>query len=173
MTMSNVLIYLDSNLIIQEILYRYSHEANKILFALKTVRSICNFLNKNQISKSMLFFVCILLVKIKYQCKKIIHSLVNRENKFKFERFNLFVEAPKYEQVLLKFKRLLKNARIMESSLKNTHRFSFYLKQFEMQKFFAKQYNDKETKNMINLQLLYIIREKIFAKPSSNQKSIR
>lgn len=173
MTNSNILSYLDSSLLSQEIFFRYSHEANKIFFCLETIRKTCDFLHKNQISKSLLFFICIFLVKTKHICKSLVKSLVNRENIFKINRFNVFLKSHQYEKIIWKLKKVLNKVRIMEKKLKSTHRFSYFMQDYKLNKYFGIDYKETEYKKMINVQLLYIIREKIFAKQKKNAKNIR
>ena len=109
----------------------------------------------------MLVFACLILIKAKSRAKFMIQGLVQRENKYKVVRFAEFVESPKYEAVITKFKKALNQIRKMESSLKKVKRFYFFIKYYHLEEIFKGSISDSEFQRIISSQLLGTIKEKM------------
>ena len=153
--------YLDSSSSSKEIFFFYSHELNKILFCLKTVRQIFNFLHQNKICKTMLIFACSILIKAKTDAKKLFQSLIKRENKFKLPRFSEFLESGYYESILTKFKKVTNQARKMISKISDVRRFIFFIQLHKLESIFSQPRRDSEFQKIINSKLIQIIKEKL------------
>lgn len=160
-TNSKMMALFSKNLLIQEIFFRYSHEMNKVLFWLNTVRQIFDYLFQNKICKAFVVFGCFILVKAKYRCKSFVQSLVRRENKYKLTRFCEFLESSKYEATIAKFKMILGYVRTMEANIKKNKRFNFFIKYYHLEEIFSGKISESEFQKIISLQLTGIISEKI------------
>lgn len=160
----------DQSCLIQEVFFRYSHETNKILFWLNTVRQIFDFLFRKKICKAMLVFGCLILMKAKSRCKLLIQSLVRRENKYKLGRFCEFLESPKYEAAIAKFKLLLSHTRTMEASVRKVKRFFFFIKYYHLDEILGGSLSDSEFQKIVGSQLLGTIKERL-KKTSAKSRS--
>lgn len=168
---SQLMSLLDKRGLVQEIFFRYSHEFNKVIFWLDTARQIFDYLHQHKICKAMLVFACLNLVKAKSRCKLMIQSLVRRENKYKLARFVEFLESPKHEAIIAKFRSALGMARKMEKTLRNIRRFYFFIKYYHLEEIFQGNISDAEYQKIMSKQLLGMIREKI--KKSRRDKKAR
>lgn len=167
---SQIMALLDNRGLIQEVFFRYSHELNKVIFWLDTARQIFDYLHQNKICKAMLVFACLNLIKAKSRCKLLIQSLVTRENRYKLGRFAEFLESPKHEAIILKFRGALAMARKMEKTLRGIRRFFFFIKYYHLEEIFQGNITDSEYQKIISSQLLGMIKEKI-KKSKRNRKS--
>lgn len=160
-TSSKVMNLLDRGNLVQEICYRYCHEVNKVLFWLRTIRSIFDFLHASKICKAFLVFGCCLLIKAKIRVKFMYSSLVKRKNKYKLTRFREFLESPDYEQVLARFKILADHIFRMEAALLGQRRFLYFIKLYKLEKVLKGDINDKEYQRVMGSQLKGIIHDKL------------
>lgn len=167
LTTSNIMRYLDTSSISKEIFYFYSHELNKILFCLKTVRQIFNYLHQNKMCKIMLIFACYILMKAKTEAKKLFQSLVKRKNKFKLPRFSEFLESSSFDLILSKFKKVTNQARKMISKISDVRRFIFFIQTHRLELIFSKPLKDSDFQKILNSRLLQIITEKFKNKKQS------
>ena len=160
----------DKQSVIEEIFFRYSHEVNKIIFWLGTVRQIFNYLHQNKICKALLIFACLILERAKSRNKLLIQSLIQRENKYNLTRFPEFLESKKYELAIARLKTSLRQVRVMERSLQKIRRFHFFIKYYHLEKISKGGISNKEFQKIINSQLLGMIKEKL-RKRKMNKKN--
>ena len=168
-TNSKVMKLFDRQNLVHEVFYRYSHEINKILFWLQTIRQIFDFLYESKICKAILIFGCFLLIKAKIRVKFLYSSLIKRKNKYKMIRFNEFLESCKYEEILVKFRQLATNITTMESSLANEERFLYFIKQYKLEKVLKGKISDEEYQRVMNSQLSGIINDKVSRTSNKNE----
>lgn len=160
-TSSKVMRLLDPGNLVREIYFRYCHEANKVLFWLRTIRRIFDWLYASQISKAFLVFGCLLLIKAKIRTKFVYTGLLKRRNKYKLIRFDEFVESPQYEQALARFRALAGHVSRMESALAGENRFLYFVKLYQLEKVLKGDISDHEYHRVMDGQLTGIIRDKL------------
>lgn len=159
---SNIMMnHLNSNEIISEIFYRYNHEANKIIFWLKTVKFIMRYLIEVKISKSIFIFATFILIKSIIRCKFLIYNLKMKTNKYNQIKFEEFVESDKYEQSIKNFEDLLHQAKSIKKFFKTSSKFSFYLHKFKLESIIQGKIYEKEFSSILTSQLIGIIKEKV------------
>ena len=156
-----ILKHLNSSEIIREIYYRYNHEANKIIFWIKTVKFILKYLLETKISKAIFIFATFLLIKSFIRCKFILFGLKNKNNKYNQLHFEEFIESDFFEQTINNFEDLLKKTKIIKSFFYNSSKFSFYLKKFKLENILKGKITEIEFSSIINSQLFGIIKEKV------------
>ena len=157
----------------QEVFFRYCHEANKVLFLLRCVRRIFDFLHANKIYKSIMIFGCFLLIKAKFRVQYLLSSLVRRENKYKQLRFKQFLRSEQYEQIVIQFQKLKKHCSVMENRLKGSHRFRFFIIEYKLNKILNGRITDREYHQIMTSQLVGLIKEKILGSCSGEKKLIK
>jgi hypothetical protein len=168
-TNSKIMKLFDHVNLIHEIFYRYSHEINKILFWLQTIKQIFDFLYESKICKAVLIFGCFLLIKAKIRIKFLYNSLVKRKNKYKMIRFDEFLESSKYEEILIKFRKLASMVSQMEKNLANEERFLYFIKSYKLEKVLKGKINDVEYQRVMNSQLIGIINDKVTRSSNKNE----
>ena len=168
-TNSKIMKLFDHVNLVHEVFYRYSHEINKILFWMQTIKQIFDFLFESKICKAVLIFGCFLLIKAKIRIKFLYNSLVKRKNKYKMIRFDEFLESSKYEEVLVKFRNLASMVSHMEKSLAREERFLYFIKLYKLEKVLKGKINDEEYQRVMNSQLIGIINDKVMRSPKKNE----
>ena len=168
-TNSKVMKLFNNQSLVFEIYYRYCHEVNKIMFWLKTIRQIFNFLYESKICKAVLIFGCFLLIKSKIRVKFMYNSLIKRKNKYKLIRFDEFLESKKYEETLIRFRTLASHIASMENSLANEQRFLYFIKLYKLEKVLKGKINDEEYTRVMNSQLIGIIKDKVVRSSNKNR----
>ena len=172
LTNSKFLQLFDPENLIFEIFFRYSHEVNKILFWLNTVRQIFNYLFKNKMCKSLVVFGVLILQKAKARTKFLYKGLVRRENKYQMIRFKEFLESKKYEEILVKLKVLNNQCGAMEKQLKQSSRLSFFVKKYQLDRVMRGEIGDKEYQKVMTSQLQGLLMEKFFKPKKTKSSSI-
>ena len=161
MTIQNIILYFDKSFLSQEIYYIYSHEVNKILFCLNTVKKIFDFLFKNKISKALLIFGFLILKTTKIKSKSLFQNLLNRKNQFKLPRFSEFLESSNYENILRTFKNVTNKCRTMERAIQKIKRFHFFITSYELEVIFTHEILNREFKQIMNSQIYNVISEQL------------
>jgi hypothetical protein len=173
MKIQNIILYFDRTFLAKEIFYIYSHEINKMIFSLKTVQEIFNFLFKNKISKALLIFGFLILKQTKIKSKKFLENLINRNNQFKLPRFSEFLESSNYENILRKFKNVTNQCRKMEHSIKKTRKFNFFIKSYELEVIFTHEILHLEFKKIINSQIYNVISDQLKLQKAKKNHKLR
>ena len=174
-TDSKLMRLLDRDQLAQEIHFRYCHEANKVLFWLRTIRRIFDLLHASQLSKALLVFGCLLLVKAKTHTKSVYNGLLSRRNEYKLARFEEFLESVKFDQTLIKFRELARAASKMETALACEERFVHFIKLYRLEKVLGSHIGDCEYHRVMQGQLSGIIRDKLARcqRDTQNQANVK
>ena len=170
LTTSKIMQMLDSENLINEIFFRYCHEINKITFWLSNVRQTFNYLFRHKVSKAVIIFGCLILVKAKIRASFLYNSLAKRENKYKLARFEEFLNSRHYERTLGFFKRLRTQCTDMENEIRLSDRLMFFVKKYKLEEVLKGKISDEKYQKVMSSQLLGLIKEK-FGSRSRNRKN--
>lgn len=173
LTTSKIMQMLDSENLVNEIFFRYCHEVNKITFWLSNVRQTFNYLFRHKVSKAVIIFGCLILVKAKIRASFLYNSLAKRENKYKLARFEEFLNSRRYEKALGCFKRLRTQCADMENEIRLSDRLMFFVKKYKLEEVLKGKISDEKYQKVMNSQLLGLLREKFGGRSKSRKNDVR
>ena len=157
-TPDSLVAYLDKLSVADEAVFRYAHELNKTLFALRVARSVFDYLHGHRICRGLLTLGYLTLCKARLTLKQRLSDIAQRINCFGLQKFAVFLKSPHYERMRGKFQKTAAQARTMQKRVRATRRFDFFVRLWKLDQACVAQASIIKLNSLLNGQLTKLLK---------------